>query len=89
MTENRCSCFHAPEQHQVAGCGVMGCACSAGPGREDHMSQSDELGPCEDCGRDHGDRSACPSCGKVFCQDCAEKPYAFCCDGVYCGDTLP
>ena len=41
----------------------------------------DELDPpCSDCKTIHRDRSACPLCGKVFCQQCAEKPYAFCCD---------
>jgi hypothetical protein len=78
---SRCACTHAPEQH-VVGCGVMGCPCKAGPGREDHETQSDAAGPCEDCGTTHGDRSPCPCCGKVFCLSCAESPYAFCCDGV-------
>lgn len=38
-----------------------------------------EVQPCHDC---HGETDAgpCPGCGKIFCQPCAEKPYAFCCE---------
>lgn len=39
------------------------------------------MAPCCDCGTTKRERSACPLCGKVFCQRCAEKPYAFCCPG--------
>lgn len=37
--------------------------------------------PCVDCGSATAERSACPHCGQVYCQPCAEKPYAYCCDG--------
>lgn len=37
--------------------------------------------PCSGCDSTTAERSACPSCGKVFCQPCAEEPYASCCDG--------
>jgi hypothetical protein len=37
--------------------------------------------PCSDCGTTTEERSPCPSCRKVFCLSCAEKPYAFCCAG--------
>jgi rubrerythrin len=40
--------------------------------------------PCHGCGSTTADGSACPMCGKVFCQSCAEAPsfrgYASCCD---------
>jgi rubrerythrin len=36
---------------------------------------------CSECGTTTKPRSACPGCKKVFCQRCAETPYAFCCDG--------
>lgn len=42
----------------------------------------EEEKPCLECGTTTEDRSACPLCRKVYCRDCAEKPYAFCCDGV-------
>lgn len=38
--------------------------------------------PCVCCGTERKARSACPLCGKVICRDCAESPYAFCCDGA-------
>lgn len=38
--------------------------------------------PCSDCGARTADRSACPLCGTVLCQACAEKPYESCCDRV-------
>lgn len=41
--------------------------------------------PCHDCGSKNAERSACPLCGKVLCQRCAERPYAFCCEPE--GDT--
>lgn len=37
--------------------------------------------PCSDCKTTTRGRSACPSCGLVFCRRCAETPYSFCCDG--------
>jgi len=46
----------------------------------DHGSPGARVSPaCSDCGSVVAERSACPNCGKVFCQPCAEKPYAFCC----------
>lgn len=35
---------------------------------------------CFDCKR-FTNAGPCPGCGKVFCLTCAEKPYAFCCEG--------
>lgn len=35
--------------------------------------------PCHNC-QAETDAGPCPGCGKVFCQRCAEKPYAFCCE---------
>ena len=40
----------------------------------------DAPSPCEDCGSNTAPRSACPLCGKVVCQSCAETPYEFCCE---------
>jgi hypothetical protein len=36
--------------------------------------------PCVGCGTKRRERSACPLCGKVYCQPCAERPYEFCCE---------
>lgn len=35
------------------------------------------VGRCYDCNERDG--APCPSCGKFVCDECAEKPYAFCC----------
>jgi hypothetical protein len=35
--------------------------------------------PCHFCGLEVP-RSACPDCGKIVCQTCAEQPYESCCD---------
>ena len=43
---------------------------------------------CADCGTTKRERSACPLCGKVLCQPCAEKPYESCCDGETAGKLL-
>lgn len=37
--------------------------------------------PCSDCKSRTVPRSACPGCGKVVCQTCAEREGEFCCDG--------
>lgn len=34
---------------------------------------------CFDC-KKPTDAGRCPVCGKTVCRQCAEKPYAFCCD---------
>lgn len=38
------------------------------------------VNPCISCGTTTKERSPCPLCYKVYCQRCAERPYAFCCD---------
>jgi hypothetical protein len=46
--------------------------------------------PCVACGTRERERSACPLCRQVFCQRCAERPYAFCCnDGVIIPRRMP
>lgn len=37
--------------------------------------------PCSMCGTVTEERSPCPDCKRVFCQECAEAPYEVGCDG--------
>lgn len=46
----------------------------------DVTKRTQEVSPCVACGTTERGRSACPLCGKVYCQNCAESPVS-CCDG--------
>jgi hypothetical protein len=48
--------------------------------RGEPRDEDEEGEPCSQCNATYVPRSACPGCGAVVCEACAEKPYEFCCE---------